>query len=130
MVTILCNRYQILHEVESDINELGDAVEEEIPSYYYIVNRVGEYDSAGCIQEHVSKGNRTLNGILGPVVTYNKNYFRPVVGIVGENGWDIVKTLSMPELITPSVQVNIRAGRLPEPEGNGRRYLRVPLDTF
>jgi glyoxylase-like metal-dependent hydrolase (beta-lactamase superfamily II) len=40
------------------------------------------------------------------------------------------KTLSVPELIIPSVQVNIRAGRMPEPEGNGRRYLRVPLDTF
>lgn len=40
------------------------------------------------------------------------------------------KTLSMPALIIPSVQVNIRAGRLPEPDDNGTRYLRVPLDTF
>ena len=39
-------------------------------------------------------------------------------------------TLKMPALIIPAVQVNIRAGRLPEPEGNGTRYLRVPLDTF
>jgi glyoxylase-like metal-dependent hydrolase (beta-lactamase superfamily II) len=38
--------------------------------------------------------------------------------------------LKMPALIIPSVQVNIRAGRLPEPEENGRRYLRIPLDTF
>ena len=38
--------------------------------------------------------------------------------------------LSKPALIIPSVQVNIRAGRLPEPEANGIRYLRVPLDTF
>jgi glyoxylase-like metal-dependent hydrolase (beta-lactamase superfamily II) len=38
--------------------------------------------------------------------------------------------LKMPALIIPSVQVNIRAGRLPEPEDNGRRYLRVPLDTL
>ena len=38
--------------------------------------------------------------------------------------------LKMPALIIPSVQVNIRAGRLPEPEENGRRYLRVPLDTL
>jgi glyoxylase-like metal-dependent hydrolase (beta-lactamase superfamily II) len=38
--------------------------------------------------------------------------------------------LKMPALIIPSVQVNIRAGRLPEPEDNGRRYLRVPLDTI
>lgn len=39
-------------------------------------------------------------------------------------------TLSMPALIIPSVQVNIRAGRLPEPEDNGVRYLRVPLDRL
>lgn len=38
--------------------------------------------------------------------------------------------LKMPALIIPSVQVNIRAGRLPEPEDNGRRYLRIPLDTL
>lgn len=38
--------------------------------------------------------------------------------------------LKMPALIIPSVQVNIRAGRLPEPEDNGRRYLRVPLDVL
>lgn len=38
--------------------------------------------------------------------------------------------LGMPALIIPAVQVNIRAGRLPEPESNGTRYLRVPLDTL
>lgn len=40
------------------------------------------------------------------------------------------KTLDMPALIIPSIQVNIRAGRLPEPDNNGTRYLRVPLDTL
>lgn len=40
------------------------------------------------------------------------------------------KTLSMPKLILPSVQVNMRAGRLPEPESNGIRYLKLPLDTL
>lgn len=40
------------------------------------------------------------------------------------------KTLSMPALIIPSIQVNIRAGRLPDPDDNGTRYLRVPLDTL
>jgi len=40
------------------------------------------------------------------------------------------ETLAMPALILPAVQVNIRAGRLPEPEDNGIRYLRIPLDTF
>jgi hypothetical protein len=39
-------------------------------------------------------------------------------------------TLKMPALILPAVQVNIRAGRLPEPDDNGTRYLRVPLDSL
>lgn len=38
-------------------------------------------------------------------------------------------TLSMPALILPSVQVNMRAGELPEPEDNGTRYLKIPLNT-
>lgn len=36
-------------------------------------------------------------------------------------------TLPVPVLLLPSVQVNIRAGRLPEPEDNGTRYLKIPL---
>ena len=39
-------------------------------------------------------------------------------------------TLPMPALILPSVQANIRAGALPEPEGNGVRYLKIPLDLL
>ena len=39
-------------------------------------------------------------------------------------------TLAMPTLILPAVQVNIRAGALPEPEGNGVRYLKLPIDQF
>ena len=39
-------------------------------------------------------------------------------------------TLAMPALLLPSVQVNIRAGALPEPEGNGVRYLKLPIDQF
>ncbi len=39
-------------------------------------------------------------------------------------------TLPMPALIIPSVQANIRAGALPEPEDNGVRYFKVPLDTL
>ncbi|NKB51854.1 MAG: MBL fold metallo-hydrolase [Rhizobiaceae bacterium] len=38
--------------------------------------------------------------------------------------------LSMPKLIIPSVQVNMRAGDLPEPEPNGTRYLKVPVDKL
>lgn len=39
-------------------------------------------------------------------------------------------TLSMPRLILPSVQINMRAGRLPEPEDNGTRYLKLPLNLL
>ncbi len=39
-------------------------------------------------------------------------------------------TLSMPVLILPAVQVNIRAGALPEPEANGVRYLKLPIDRL
>jgi glyoxylase-like metal-dependent hydrolase (beta-lactamase superfamily II) len=40
------------------------------------------------------------------------------------------KTLAMPALILPSVQVNVRAGKLPPPEDNGVRYLKLPIDLF
>jgi len=39
-------------------------------------------------------------------------------------------TLEMPTLLLPSVQVNIRAGALPPPEGNGVRYLKIPIDRL
>ena len=38
-------------------------------------------------------------------------------------------TLAMPKLILPSLQVNIRAGHLPEPEDNGVRYLKLPVNV-
>ena len=40
------------------------------------------------------------------------------------------KTLGMPRLILPSVQVNMRAGQMPPPEDDGRRYLKIPVDSF
>ena len=40
------------------------------------------------------------------------------------------RTLPMPRLILHALQVNINGGRLPEPEANGRRYLKIPLDRF
>ena len=40
------------------------------------------------------------------------------------------KTLGMPRLILPSVQVNMRGGEMPPPEDNGVRYLKIPLDTL
>ncbi|RWR07369.1 MBL fold metallo-hydrolase [Sinirhodobacter populi] len=40
------------------------------------------------------------------------------------------RTLPMPNRILQALQVNINGGRLPEPEANGRRYLKIPLDLF
>lgn len=40
------------------------------------------------------------------------------------------RTLSMPVLIIPAVQVNIRAGAFPPPDPDGVRYLRVPIDVL
>ncbi|SPU51812.1 Probable polyketide biosynthesis zinc-dependent hydrolase BaeB [Brevundimonas vesicularis] len=39
-------------------------------------------------------------------------------------------TLGAPQLILPSLQVNIRAGDLPPPDANGQRYLRLPLNAI
>ncbi len=39
-------------------------------------------------------------------------------------------TLTMPTLILPSVQINMRGGELPAPESNGTRYLKIPLDVL
>lgn len=38
-------------------------------------------------------------------------------------------TLAMPTLILPSIQVNMRGGHFPEPEDNGTRYLKIPLNA-
>ena len=40
------------------------------------------------------------------------------------------RTLPMPKLILHALQVNVQGGRLPEPEDNGRRYLKFPLDAL
>ena len=40
------------------------------------------------------------------------------------------RTLGMPVLMLPSVQVNVCAGQLPPPEANGTRYLKIPLDAL
>jgi glyoxylase-like metal-dependent hydrolase (beta-lactamase superfamily II) len=40
------------------------------------------------------------------------------------------KTLAMPKLIIPSIQVNMRGGRLPEPDESGKRFLKVPIDEL
>ena len=40
------------------------------------------------------------------------------------------ETLQMPTLILPSIQFNIRAGHFPEPEDNGKSYLKIPLNIL
>lgn len=40
------------------------------------------------------------------------------------------KTLDMPVLILPSVQINMRSGQYPEPEENGVSYLKIPLNKL
>ena len=41
-----------------------------------------------------------------------------------------VATLELPTLILPSIQVNVRAGRLPPPEDDGMSYLKIPLNAM
>lgn len=40
------------------------------------------------------------------------------------------KTLKVPRLLIPSIQVNMRAGELPPPEDNGIRYIKIPLNRI
>ena len=40
------------------------------------------------------------------------------------------RVLDVPALLLPSIQVNMRGGDLPEPESNGRAYLKIPLNAF
>jgi glyoxylase-like metal-dependent hydrolase (beta-lactamase superfamily II) len=40
------------------------------------------------------------------------------------------RTLPMPKLILHALQVNIDGGKLPQPEANGSRYLKFPLDAL
>lgn len=43
---------------------------------------------------------------------------------------DLDAKLPMPKLLLQSLQVNIAGGRLPPPENNGKRYLKLPLDAL
>src|SRR5262245_64918042 len=40
------------------------------------------------------------------------------------------RTLPMPVLMLSALQVNLAGGRLPPPESDGRRYLKIPLNAF
>jgi glyoxylase-like metal-dependent hydrolase (beta-lactamase superfamily II) len=54
---------------------------------------------------------------------------------IGQNDFVAMRTrrdgtLQMPTLILPAIQVNINAGQLPEPENNGVRYLKIPVNAM
>ena len=40
------------------------------------------------------------------------------------------RTLALPDRMLAALQVNLRGGRLPEPESDGRSYLKLPVDHF
>ena len=40
------------------------------------------------------------------------------------------RSLPLPNLMLSALQVNIAGGRLPAPDDNGRRYLKIPLNAF
>jgi len=48
---------------------------------------------------------------------------------LGNNSWRAEEKQCSPKLILPSIQVNMRAGELPEPEENGVSYLKIPLNS-
>ena len=55
-------------------------------------------------------------------------------GGVGEEDYVAMRTsrdatLKVPKLLYPAIQVNIRAGKLPEPSANGQRFLKLPLSS-
>lgn len=59
----------------------------------------------------------------------------PHLANVSEEGFIALRNqrdseLPMPKLILHALQVNTRGGRLPEPEANGKRYLKIPLDAL
>jgi hypothetical protein len=39
-------------------------------------------------------------------------------------------TLAMPKLIVPSLQINMRAGNMPEPDDKGDVFLKVPINKL
>lgn len=58
-----------------------------------------------------------------------------LAGGVDRDGYIAVRaerdaTLKLPDRMLAALQVNIRGGRLPEPDREGRRFLRIPLDLF
>jgi hypothetical protein len=51
-------------------------------------------------------------------------------GSAGGRGGDVGPTSLSGGVMLHALQVNLRGGRLPEPEDNGKRYLKFPIDAF
>ena len=51
-------------------------------------------------------------------------------GRIRRNARSARRTLDMPQLIIPSLQVNMKAGQLPAPDARGTRFLKVPLNAL
>ncbi|MEO1934379.1 MAG: hypothetical protein ABGX04_06280 [Myxococcales bacterium] len=73
--------------------------------------------------------------MIDPVLDYNRNNARTswtsdekIAAYLDREGRDT--ELEAPELILPSIQVNIRAGALPEAEAYGTGYLKIPLNVL
>lgn len=92
---VFCYRYQLTREVAQD-NTGTSKIDIEIANYYHAVDIIGEYDKSACLQPSGSN----VSGILGPVVTYNVDNFRPVVGIRDGTKW------GMKEILTPQEYEN------------------------
>lgn len=75
-----------------------------------------EYQNESSIQEQ-KKNNIHLNEHTGKTEFVEMRNRRDAI-------------LSMPKLILPAIQINMDGGRFPEPEANGIRYLKLPLNYF
>ena len=78
-------------------------------------------------------GGRAFEWVTSVAAQREKNIH--VNDSVDEDGFVAMRTerdkqLSMPVLILPSVQVNMRAGVMPPPEANGISYLKLPVDAL
>ena len=78
-------------------------------------------------------GGRAYEWVTSVAAQREKNIH--VNDSVDEDGFVAMRTerdkqLSMPVLILPSVQVNMRAGVMPPPEANGISYLKLPVDAL
>ena len=69
-----------------------------------------------------------ISAPLGLVIGAISGYFGGAVDRIMMGITDIF--LSMPRLILPSLQVNMRAGHLPPADDDGRIFLKVPIDAL